>query len=347
MRALDGRSLDAMLVTNLANIRYLTGYVGSNAVALFGPVGRLLFTDSRYLLAARAQTEGVDVVLAGRDLMDRLADGVQQAAPGARVAIEATDVTIARHGRLVEAIGPRATLHAAEGIVEDLRVVKSADEVRALAAASEIADEVFRWFAQTELVGRRERDVAWELEGRLRAAGADGPSFPIIVAGGPNAALPHAVPGDREIRRGELVVLDMGALVDGYHSDCTRTVATGPLDTRLSEIHDFCRAAQAAAVAAVRPGRTCGELDAVARDMIRDAGFGEAFGHGLGHGVGLDIHERPWVRPEGGETVAAGMAITVEPGIYLEGVGGVRIEDLVVVTDDGCDVLTATPREYE
>ncbi len=334
--------LAGMLVTELANIRYLTGFVGTNAVALIAPERRLLFTDSRYIVSAKEQTSGVKVVLAGRDLVDKL--GAALAEIGGPIGIEADDMTLGRRDRIAAA-AEGVELRPVTDAVERLRLTKSAEEVAAIRAATEIADVAFDWVASQDLVGMSERDVAWELEGILRREGADGPSFPIIVAAGANGARPHAVPSRDPIPAGTLVVVDMGALLAGYHSDCTRTYATGPLPDDLSQIHAACLSAQVAAVEAVRPGITCGALDEVARGMIRDAGFGDAFGHGLGHGVGLHIHERPWVRPGGDEVLVEGMAITVEPGIYLEGVGGVRIEDLVIVTADGGEVLTKHPRE--
>ena len=334
--------LTAILVTELANIRYLTGYVGTNAVALIAPERRLLFTDSRYIVSAKEQTSGVDVVLAGRDLIEQVGKAMGEI--GGPIGIEADDMTLGRRDRFAAA-APNVELRPVADAVENLRLAKSAEEIARIRAATEIADVAFDWVAAQNLVGMTERDVAWELEGILRREGADGPSFPIIVAAGVNGARPHAVPSASPIPAGTLVVVDMGALLDGYHSDCTRTYATGPLPEALSHVYEVCLAAERAAVAAVAPGITCGALDEVARGMIRDAGFGDAFGHGLGHGVGLHIHERPWVRPGGAEVLSAGMAITVEPGIYLEGVGGVRIEDLVIVTQGGGEVLTKHPRE--
>ncbi len=345
LAVLGTRDEAALLVTDLDNVRYLTGLASSNAIALIGPTVRMLFTDSRYATLARTAAQGAQVVIAGRDLMDRLAEHVRELGAGAKLAIEAENVTLARRDRIAAAIGTTVSLVPTTGLVEDLRVIKDANEIATMREASRIADVAFAWCETTILVGRSERDIAWELAGILREEGAEGPSFPIIVAGGSNGALPHAVPGPDEIPANTLVVVDMGALFGGYASDCTRTYATGTLPPRLADAYDACLAAQQAAVLAVRPGATCGELDALARDMISAAGFGDAFGHGLGHGVGLQIHERPWVRPAGAEVLQSGMAITIEPGIYLEGLGGVRIEDLVIVTETGGEVLTNRPRE--
>jgi Xaa-Pro aminopeptidase len=339
--------LDAMLVTDLTNVRYLTGYVGTNGVALIAPERRLLFTDSRYVVGAREQTRGVEVVQAGRDLLDRVAAGLRDAAPSGRAGFEADQVTVSRHRRLTEATNG-VELVATQGVVEGLRVRKDPGEIALMREAARIADAALATVLdEAPLAGRREGDVAWRLEGEMRAGGAEGTSFPPMVLGGPRSARPHAVPDETPIDRGTLVVVDLGARFEGYCSDCTRTFATGPLPEELERIYALCRQAQSAALAAVRPGIAARDLDAVARDMISAAGYGDAFGHGLGHGVGLDIHERPWVRVEGTETLEAGMVVTVEPGIYLEGLGGVRIEDLVLVTEDGGEPLGGLARELQ
>jgi Xaa-Pro aminopeptidase len=336
--------LDAMMVSDLTNVRYTTGYVGSNGVAVFAGDRRQLFTDSRYAVRARAQTRGVDVVQAGRDLSERVSASLADAAPGGRVGVEADHVTIARHRRLLEAL-PGIEVVPVSGLVEGLRVRKEPAEIEHMREAARIADRALEALVSRPLVGRAEASVAWDLEGVMREAGAEGASFPIIVAGGPGGAEPHHEPGRDPIPEGALVVVDLGAIVDGYASDCTRTVATGPLPEELERAYAVCREAQAVALAAVRPGIGAKELDAVAREHIAAAGFGDSFGHGLGHGVGLDIHERPWVRQEGTETLEAGMTVTIEPGIYLEGVGGVRIEDLVVVTESGAEILGGFPKD--
>ena len=298
--------LDALIVTDLINVRYLCGYVGSNGVLVIAPGRRVLLTDSRYMADARERTRGVEVVQAGRDLMDRLADVVGSG----RVGFEAEQVS------------------------------KEPEEISAIRTAAGIADVAYGALIEDGFAGRTEAQVAWDLEGLMRAAGAEGASFDIIVASGAHGALPHAVPRPVPVQANSLVVVDMGARVDGYASDCTRTFATGPLPPELDEAYRVCLDAQRAALAACRPGVHTGDLDAVARGIISDAGLGERFGHGLGHGVGLDIHERPWLRQEGGEVLQTGMVVTIEPGIYLDGIGGVRIEDQVVITDDGCEVLT-------
>jgi len=337
---LRGQGLDALVVTNLVNIRYLSGFVGSNGVLVVGPESLVLLTDSRYATAARDQVTDTDVVIAGRNLLDRLAEVV----PRGRVGFEAEDVTVARRDRLAARL-EGVDLVPTAGIVEGLRVVKEPGEIDLIRDATRIADAALSGLITRGFAGRTEARVAWDLEGAMREAGAEGASFDIIVAGGAHGALPHAVPRPVVVPPDALVVVDMGARVDGYASDCTRTLCTGTLPPALEEAYAVCLEAQRAALAACRPGVHSGDLDSVARGIIADASLGEHFGHGLGHGVGLDIHERPWLRQEGGEVLETGMVVTIEPGIYLEGVGGVRIEDLAVVTDDGCEVLTGVPTD--
>ncbi len=335
--------VDAMLVTNLVNVRYACGYVGSNGVVLLAPDRRVLFTDFRYVSVARRDTRGVEVVEAGRDLLERALEVLLAIAPGGRVGFEAEHTSVARHERLLAEL-PGVALVPTRGVVEDVRIRKEPEEIAAMSRASDIADLAFAACADGLFRGRTERDVAWELEAIMRRAGAQSASFDIIVASGPRGAQPHAVPADEPIPPDTLVTVDMGAIVDGYASDCTRTFATGPLPEELERAYAVCLAAQELAVAAVRPGIAGGDLDAVARDHIAAEGFGDAFRHGLGHGVGLQVHERPWARQEIPDLIDAGMTVTIEPGIYLEGIGGVRIEDLLFVTTDGAQVLTHFPK---
>lgn len=332
-----------LMVTEGANVRYLTGYRGSNGIALVGPAGRTLLTDSRYAVSAREQVAGAEVVIGGRDLLADVAARARELAGDGAVGVEAEHMTLARHARLVELLGD-VPVEPTRGLVEDLRRVKDPGEVAAMRRAAAVADRALARVLAVGIVGRSERQVAFALHQAMLDEGAEDPSFPIIVASGPRGARPHHVPGSDAIPPGALVVIDLGAVVDGYCSDMTRTVATGPLPPRLEEAYGVCLAAQEAALAAARPGMGAAALDAVARTLIAEAGYGAHFGHGLGHGVGLAIHERPGVRPEGSETLCAGMAITIEPGIYLEGEGGVRIEDLLVLGQDGNEVLSASPK---
>ena len=337
---LRAEGLDCLVVTDLVNIRYLTGFVGSNGVLVVTPGSRVLLTDSRYAASARAQVEGTEVEIAGRDLMDRLAGVV----PHGRAGFEAEHVTVARRDRFAGRLSG-VDLVPTSGLVEGLRVVKDEEELELIRQATRIADAALGRLVDEGFRGAPEAEAAWRLEGWMRDMGADGASFDIIVAGGAHGALPHAVPRAEPIARDTLVVVDMGARHAGYASDCTRTLATGTLPPALEEAYAVCLEAQRAALAACRAGVHTRDLDSTARGIIAGAGLGDHFGHGLGHGVGLDIHERPWLRQEGGEVLQTGMVVTIEPGIYLEGVGGVRIEDLAIVTDDGCEVLTRLPTD--
>ena len=346
--ALDTAELDALIVTHPPNVRYLTGYIGSNGIGVIGRNGERLLTDSRYAVSARHQVgDDVEVVIGPGDLTAVLARAVVALAPGGRVGLEAAHTSMLRGAQIAASLtarDPAIQVISDVGRVEALRVIKDDDEIASIARAAEMVDAALASVLAAGIVGRRERDVAFGLCTELFQLGAEGPSFEIIVAAGPNGAKPHAVPGERVIADGELVVIDLGAIADGYCSDMTRTVPTGPLPDALTRAYAVVAQAQAAALAAVRPGITCAALDAVARDVITAAGLGEAFGHGLGHGVGLEIHEAPRVSREGTETLRPGMVVTIEPGIYLEGVGGVRIEDLVVVTEDGARVLSHSPK---
>ena len=227
-----------------------------------------------------------------------------------------------------------------QDVVEALRAVKEPAELDAMRAAAAISDCAFEALARERFTGRTERELAWTMDRLLHDFGGEGSAFETIVAAGANGSRPHAIPGDRPIEAGTLVTIDAGATVGGYRSDCTRTFSTGDLPDELTRIYDVCLAAQEAGVAAVRAGVTGVEGDAAARRVIEAAGYGKRFGHGLGHGVGLNIHEAPTLRPESTDTLVAGNTVTIEPGIYLPGAGGVRIEDLVTVTEDGCERLT-------
>jgi Xaa-Pro aminopeptidase len=254
-------------------------------------------------------------------------------------------MSVRSHRKLGEKVGEGVELVDAGGLVEKLREVKEPEELRRIAAAAELATSVLEDVLGHGLAGRTEREVALDIETSIRAGGGEGPSFPAIVASGAHGALPHAEPRDVEIPRDVLVVIDWGAKLDGYCSDCTRTIATGPLSDDATAVYELVRGAQVDSLAAVRAGAEGRAVDAVARDVISAAGHAERFGHGLGHGVGLEVHEAPRLGKTSEDTLAAGNVVSVEPGVYLPGDMGVRIEDLVAVTDDGADVFTSYPKE--
>jgi Xaa-Pro aminopeptidase len=339
---LAARELDLLLVTDLTNLRYLTGFTGSSAMAVVGAQMRRFVTDFRYVAQAAEEVPDFDRELAPQEFVTALAEDWPEGR--LRLGFEDNHVTVRQHRRLREVIPDRVELVPAGGIVEAERMVKEPGEVQRIRAAAALVDEIYAWLLEQGLVGRTERAVATALEHRMRELGADGPSFPSIVASAERGALPHAQPADVAIEAGTLVTLDIGARLDGYCSDCTRTWATGELPDDLAAAHGLVQRAQAAALAAVRPGPSGRDVDAVARGIIDAAGHGEHFGHGLGHGVGLEVHEGPRLTRTADDELAPGHVVTVEPGVYLPGRGGARIEDLVVVTENGHEVLSGTPK---
>jgi len=344
--AAASRELDAVLVSEAVNLRYLTGFTGTNGLAVVGAGDgvRAFVTDFRYVERAEQEVEGFDRLTGERDLLDSVAGALPAARP-LRLGFDDEHVSVRAHARLGEALGDGVHLQPAGGMVESLREVKEAGERRAIAAAAGLADTALRAALERGLAGRTERDFARDLENEIRRAGAEGPSFPSIVAAGAHGALPHAEPRDAEIPPGTLVVVDWGARVDGYCSDCTRTFATGELDPQAAEIYALVQRAQRVGLDAVRAGRTGREVDAAARDLIAEAGHGERCGHGLGHGVGLEVHEGPRLSKAGSDRLRAGSVVTVEPGVYLPGRFGVRIEDLVVVGEEGPEILSSLSKE--
>ena len=318
------------------NVVYLTGFESSNAVLLVEPDRVRLFTDFRYAGRAR-EVPGVEVEETKRHIYTDLAGRL----PGP-IGFEAPALSYSDHALLRDA---GAELTPRYGLVESLRAVKEPGELDAIRTAAAITDRAYERMAEERYSGRTELDLVWRMTEIFHEEGADEPAFAIDIAAGPTAASPHAVPGERVIEEGDLVLIDAGAKRDHYNSDCTRTFAVGEISDSLREIYDVTREAQQAGLDAVRAGTTGQAADAAARAVIADAGYGESFGHGLGHGLGLLVHESPALRPESTDRLEAGNVVTVEPGIYLSGVAGVRIEDLVVVTDDGCEILSTFTKE--
>jgi Xaa-Pro aminopeptidase len=352
------RGLDALLVTGQINVRYVTGFTGSSGLALVLAAGgkegssasarRLhrFITDFRYATQARQQVIGA---FRREVVSDNLLAGAAAAlgADGGRLGFDEKQLTVAEHERLAGLLGARWELVPSSEILERLRAVKDRGEIERIRAAAQLADEAMTVVLETGLVGRTERDVALELEQQMRRRGAEGPSFPSIVAAGAHGALPHAQPRDVQIPPDVLVTIDWGARHDGYCSDCTRTHATGDhLGERALEVYELVRSAQQRAADAVRAGVGARSLDCLARGVIEAAGYGEHFGHGLGHGVGMDVHEAPRLsRTVPDDPLAAGNVVTIEPGVYLPNELGVRIEDLLVVETNGSEVLTRLPKD--
>jgi Xaa-Pro aminopeptidase len=348
------RELDALLVTDLVNLRWLTGFSGSNGLGVVGAGDggqRLFLTDFRYLTQSADQLDGGWERTIAPELLPAAASVVGAPAEGSdgplRVGFDDEHLSVKDHATLASKLADGVELVPAGGLVEELRMVKDAGELDAIRAATKLADAALTDVLSRGLAGRTEREVALDLEFTMRRAGAEGASFPSIIASGTHSALPHAVPRDVEIPVGTLVTIDWGARLDGYASDCTRTYATGELDPRDRAIYDLVLEAQETSLAAVRAGAGGREVDAVAREIITAAGHGEHFGHGLGHGVGAEVHEGPRLSQRSEATLEAGQVVTVEPGVYVPGAIGVRIEDLAVVTEDGAEILTGLPKHLQ
>jgi len=338
------RKHDSLLVTSLPNVRYLTGFTGSAGCALLTPRHRLFFTDFRYRTQAAHEVSKHDVhIVTGSSLVGccqyitkrRLKTGV--------IGFEGGKMSLREH-QIMRKLLKGFNFSDASGEIEKQRLVKNRFEINKLRQAAAVTDAAFRGLLRRRIIGRSEKEVAWILEAAMRRAGSGSMPFEIIVASGPRSAMPHGAASDRVIRAGELVVIDMGASIDGYCSDSTRTFATGPLTRKLTEIYGVVEEAQRRALNGVLAGASGNSVDAIARDYISAAGYGKAFGHSLGHGVGLEAHEGPVLSTASRDVLQPGMTLTIEPGIYLEGKGGVRIEDTVLVAAKGPEILTNFPR---
>jgi len=341
-RYLDRMDLDAILVTTIHNIRYLSGFTGSDGVVIISRDGLWFLTDSRYRTQAGEQVSGFTLGEYRRKL-EETAELIREQGFG-KVGFEASSLTVAQHTALVEDLSPDG-LVALPGDFDALRSVKDRDELAALENIAELASQAFLDLVPEIRPGETERRLALRLEWLIREAGADAASFGFIVASGPRGGLPHASPTSRAIGYGELVTFDFGGIRNGYCSDETVTVAVGSAGPRQREIYEVVKEAHDRAIERVRPGVPCRDVDAAARDHITAKGFGEFFGHGTGHGVGLEVHEKPVISFRNEETLEEGMIVTIEPGIYVPEWGGVRIEDTVCVTRDGCRIMTKVPKE--
>ncbi|MDD2421068.1 MAG: Xaa-Pro peptidase family protein [Heliobacteriaceae bacterium] len=334
---------DAFLIMQPENRRYLTGFTGSAGFLLVSREQCLLATDFRYWEQARRQSPDWELVPQQGSWVTCLREIV--AARGwNRIALEADFITVHQQQALTAAL-PQVEWVPVTGRVEKLRVVKAPEELAAISRAVALADVGFQYILDAIRPGVTEREVALELEFFLRRLGSEGIPFEFIVASGHRAALPHGQASEKVLAQGDFLILDFGCIKGGYCSDMTRTVMVGQPTPEQREIYAVVRAAQEAALAVLAPGKSGGEVDQVAREVIKQAGYGEYFGHGLGHGVGLAVHEDPRLAPGENDLLAPGQVVTVEPGIYLPGRGGVRIEDLVIITKDGCRVLTGAPKE--
>jgi len=344
--ALEGVPVDAVLINDPLSRRYLTGFTGSAGLVLISGDAVTFVTDGRYgeQAAAQLRSAGVDARLVVTGTGQR--EAVANAAAGhARIGLEADSVTWAAQRRYAEDWFTDQELVPTDRLVADLRMIKDDAEIERMSAAASIADEALAGLAPTLLDGPSEAEFGRALDSEMRRLGADGPSFETIVAGGPNGARPHARPSDRTIVEGDLVVIDFGAVVDGYCSDMTRTFAVGEIDPTERRMIEVVTEAQATGVEQIAAGVPAVAVDEACRTVIDRAGWGDAFLHGTGHGVGLEIHEDPRVSSASTGTLAAGHVVTVEPGVYLPEHGGVRVEDTVVVTEGGCTPLTRAPKD--
>ncbi len=340
--ALKENGLDALLVTNPYNRRYITGFTGSAGVAVVSAEDAVFITDFRYTEQAAEQVKGFRIVKHEKTIIEEVANQVQQMKINV-LGFEKDNVSFGMYELYNDKVD--AELKAVSGIVEKLRQVKSAGEIEILQQAARIADDAFAHICTFIKPGVTELEVSNELEMFMRKQGATSSSFDMIVASGERGALPHGVATDKVIQSGELVTLDFGALYNGYISDITRTVAVGEPSEKMREIYEVTLAAQVLALEKIKPGMTGIEADAIARDYIKSKGYGDAFGHSTGHGIGLEVHEGPALSFRSETVLVPNMTVTVEPGIYLPGIGGVRIEDDIIITEDGNVRLTHSPKE--
>lgn len=346
---------DAMLVSKIENIRYLTGFSGSTAFVIVDGSGQAIFVDFRYVEQAKKETKGFKIVKTGRSQVKDVCEFVRDR-KYKKIGFEADSTSVTRLSAFETNLPAKCEMKPTSGLIEELRMVKSAAEVKAIDLAVELADATFMELisqGRKAIVGKSESAVAAHLEYLMKLGGAQAPSFESIVAFGGNSAYPHYKPVPTcmikakgpKMGQGTFLKMDFGAKLNGYCSDMTRTIFIGKPSQKLIDIYKIVLEAQLSAIAGIRPGMKALEVDKIARDVIAGYGYAENFGHGLGHGVGLEIHEAPAVSTEGQTVISEGMVFTVEPGVYIPGTGGVRIEDIVVVTRTGCRILTKSPKE--
>ncbi|GAA0606153.1 Xaa-Pro dipeptidase [Virgibacillus siamensis] len=338
----DDLGIDGILITNDQNRRYMTGFTGTAGIVLISKSDAKLITDFRYVDQAKTQAKDFEVVLHERRTIDEI-DKQVASSDITKLGFEENHVTYGMFKQFTEHIN--AELVPTTGVIENFRMVKSEDEINAIKKAADIADETFSRITDYIRPGITEMDVNHELENTIRKLGAASSAFDIIVASGFRSALPHGVASDKVIEKGDMVTLDFGAYYEGYRSDITRTVAVGKPDEKLKEIYSIVQEALSQGAKGLKPDMTAPSVDALPRDYITAQGFGEYFGHGTGHGIGLDIHEEPFFSKSSDKVTAPGMVVTIEPGIYIPKLGGVRIENDYVVTADGNEALSRSTTE--
>lgn len=342
--ALAGHKVGALLVSSLANVRYLTGYAGSNGLVLVTPSETHFFTDPRYALEA-SQTITCKLHIAKRPLIEDIA-GIVKRKKLKKIGFEPAWLNLEQHQKLKDLLPSGASLQPVPGVIETLRMIKSPAEIDMIRKSVRVNSEAYARTLRRVRFGMRERDIAAELDYQMRLHGAEKPAFDTIVAAGVRTALPHAQPTGRRLEENDLLLIDMGACLDGYMSDMTRMAFLGIPPKRVQTLYDAVLDAQSAGIDAVRPGVTSGQLDSAARNVLKKRGLDRQFVHSTGHGLGLEIHESPRIGKKDKTVLRTGMVITIEPGAYIDGFGGVRIEDTVLVTANGCEVLTPTTKEF-
>ncbi len=340
---LKREKIDALLVTDLTHVRYLSGFTGSNGLVVLAPPRAYFLTDFRYLVQAQKEVKNFKVIVADRELTSELPK-LAELTRKARVGVEAVNMSLKMLDKLKDLL-PRVDFRKTENLIESLTIIKDNEEIRKVKKAVRIADKAFSDILGRLKPGISEKDIALEMEYNMRSMGADSAAFDIIVASGQRSSMPHGIASTKKLKKGDFVTLDFGCTFQGYASDITRTVVLGKADERQKKIYDIVLTAQKKACKAVKPGMPCSRLDGVAREIIMKAGFGDYFGHGLGHGIGLRVHDNPSLNPRSTDTLAEGMVVTVEPGVYIPNWGGVRVEDDVLVTSSGGQILSKSPKE--
>jgi Xaa-Pro aminopeptidase len=340
---LKEKNIDAFLVTKRENVRYLSQFTGTSGKLLITQNDSIFITDFRYLDQASDQTDGCVI----KEISSNFVVGFSELLKRKKIknlSFESEDLNFETYQKLKEKLDIE-TLNPQESIVEELRMIKDQSEVEKIKKAVEIADQGFQFLINFIEPGKREKEVALELEFFMKRHGGEANAFDFIVASGKRGALPHGVASDKKIEIGDLVTIDFGTVYQGYHSDITRTIAVGEPDNKLRDIYELVLTAQKKVIAEIKAGMSCFDADKIARDFIAKAGYKDNFGHGLGHGIGLEIHEGPRISYTSEDSLKPGMVVTDEPGIYISGLGGVRIEDDLLITESGCEVLNSAPKE--
>jgi Xaa-Pro aminopeptidase len=340
--AMKKNRISAYLVTRRNDHYYLAGFSGEDSALLVTRTAVWVVSDGRFEASIQKECPWASVTLRKGQLADEIGKVCKRLRLRS-VAVQHDHLTLEEHAAIKKAVRP-CRLTEAPPIVNDMRLLKQPEDLKVMAKAIRVAEQAFKAMRATIRVGQTEQEMAARLEYEMARRGSTGPAFPSIVAEGPTAALPHAVPGKRKVRRGSMILFDWGATVDFYRSDLTRVLFVGSIPPKIAEIYEIVLAAQKKAIAAIRPGARMCDIDAVARDSISAGGYGEQFGHGLGHGLGMDVHEAPSLSWRSDAKLKVGMVVTVEPGIYLPGLGGVRIEDDILVTARGAKVLSHLPK---